>query len=185
MILIRRQIIIFLGVALLLAISISTLVAGRYGDDSLPVSSMDKTAEIPSNFSTAGIIAEKSSQIQKDQFFVEYRLERERLRSRQVEMLNEIVHNPASEKEARQAASLRLVEISRNMEREMQAESLVKSKGFEDCVIVMQPEGITAVVKSTSLPLEKEKEIQEMVSRVTESDTEKISIVWRHPEEKM
>jgi stage III sporulation protein AH len=58
-----------------------------------------------------------------DSYFTEYRMERERMRGKQVEMLRGILDQSSNDKEARQAASLRLVEISADMEREMKAEN--------------------------------------------------------------
>lgn len=118
-----------------------------------------------------------------DQFFAEYRMERERMRGKQVEMLKEIINNVDAEREARQAASLRLVEISTHMEREMKAENLIKSKGFADCVILIQEENTTVVVAGANLRLDQEKEIIELVSRAAQAREDQITIITREPEQ--
>ncbi|HAA08830.1 MAG: SpoIIIAH-like family protein [Syntrophomonadaceae bacterium] len=115
----------------------------------------------------------------EDDFFTEYRLERERLRGKQVEMLREILNKNSGDKEARQAASLRLVEISTDMEREMKAENLIKSKGYQDCVVIIQPENTTVVVAAEHLQLDREQEITALVSKVTQTREEQIVIIAR------
>lgn len=119
----------------------------------------------------------------KDDFFAEYRMERERIRGKQIEMLRNIIDNKNIEKEAREAASLRLVQISNDMEREMKTEALVKSKGFEECVMIIQPDIITVVVEADPLRLDKEKELRDLVSQATEANPDKICIIAREPED--
>ncbi|MDR1159807.1 MAG: SpoIIIAH-like family protein, partial [Syntrophomonadaceae bacterium] len=68
-------------------------------------------------------------------FFATYRVERERIRGHQTEMLQSIINDRNTEKTAREAASMQLMNISADMEREMKAENLIKSLGFLDCVV--------------------------------------------------
>lgn len=112
-------------------------------------------------------------------FFAEYRLERERVRGRQIEMLQKIINNQSSEKEARLAASLRLVEISEFMEKEMKIEHMVKSKGFAECVVIIQPASSTLVVHAASLRLDKEEELRKMVSPLIPCSEEDLCIIIR------
>ncbi|MGI6142609.1 MAG: SpoIIIAH-like family protein [bacterium] len=84
-------------------------------------------------------------------FFIEYRLERERVRSQQMDMLREIVHNPNSEPESRKEAYDILLQISQNLEREMELEGLIKAKGFRDAVVFINLEQVHVVVKAEDL----------------------------------
>lgn len=114
-----------------------------------------------------------------DEFFAEYRLQRDRTRGKQVEMLREILNQASAEKDARQAASLRLVEIAADIEKEMKAENLIKSKGFEDCVVIIQPENTTVVVAAAGLNAEQEQELTKLVSRSTKNPEQEIAIIVR------
>lgn len=115
-------------------------------------------------------------------FFAEYRMERERLRGKQLELLKDIINNNANDEKARAAASMRMVEITADMEKEMKAENLVKSQGFQDCVVILQPQATTIVVQSENLTLAKEKELREIVSKATSISADKMSIIVREPE---
>ncbi|NLT20178.1 MAG: SpoIIIAH-like family protein [Syntrophomonadaceae bacterium] len=83
-----------------------------------------------------------------EDFFIQYRLEREQMRGKQVELLQGIYNNESLTDEARQSAALRLVDISTDMEREMKAENLVKSNTGEDCAVVIQADSMVVVVAS-------------------------------------
>ena len=63
-------------------------------------------------------------------FFSEYRLERERIRGKQTELLKDIAGNPSNDKKVRDAAAMKLVEVADTVEKEMQAETLIKSEGI-------------------------------------------------------
>lgn len=118
----------------------------------------------------------------KEDFFAEYRLNRENMRSRQIEMLEKIIDNEKTEKKARDAASLRMVEITREMEKELKLENLIKSKGFEDCVVVWQSGGVSVVVKGDNLAEEEENEIRKLAKGIIGKEGE-ISIIVKEERE--
>ncbi len=115
----------------------------------------------------------------KSDFFAEYRMERERLRGKQIELLKSIIGHESSEEKARTAASLRLVEITSEMEKEMQAENIIKSRGYEDCVIILQAETTTIIIQRPSLSISKEKELRDLVAQIAEISPEKVVIITR------
>lgn len=112
-------------------------------------------------------------------FFAEYRMERERTRGKQVELLREIINNQATEAKAREAASLRLVQISQDMENEMKAENLVKSKGYKECVVIFQHDNIMVVVQSDHSDSEQGHEVANLVSNATGTDEELINVILK------
>ncbi len=112
-------------------------------------------------------------------FFAEYRMERERVRSKQVETLKDVINKESVSQEARDAAALRLVKISEDIEKEMKAESLIKSEGYEDCAVIIQAETTTVVILTAALRLDQEEEIKKMVSRSVPCSEESICIIAR------
>ncbi|HZK44508.1 MAG TPA: SpoIIIAH-like family protein [Syntrophomonadaceae bacterium] len=119
--------------------------------------------------------------MQESNFFSEYRMERERLRGKQLELLKEVINNNANEEKAREAASMRMVEITIDMEKEMQAENMVKSKGYKDCVVILQPQSTIIIVESENLTLTKEQELKDMIGKVAGINTENMSIIVKNP----
>jgi stage III sporulation protein AH len=90
-------------------------------------------------------------------------VERERVRGRQTEMLQNIINDRNTEKAAREAASTRLMNISADMEKEMKAENLVKSLGFSDCVVISQAGFMNVILQSESVNEDEEKEIKNIL----------------------
>ncbi|NLJ72722.1 MAG: SpoIIIAH-like family protein [Syntrophomonadaceae bacterium] len=113
----------------------------------------------------------------KANFFADYRMERERLRGRQLELLKNIINNEATEEKARTAAAIKIVDITTDMEKEIQAENIIKSKGYIDCVIIMQAETSTIIVQSDNLTMMEEEELYDIVGKITAISNDKISII--------
>jgi stage III sporulation protein AH len=115
----------------------------------------------------------------KINFFAEYRMDRERVRSKEMGLLREIANSSSSDKKARDIACLKLVELAEKAEKEMQAEAMIKSQGFEDCAVIIAPKSTTVLIESNSMPIERQEEIRKAVSIATGCIEKNISIVKR------
>ncbi|NLJ80382.1 MAG: SpoIIIAH-like family protein [Firmicutes bacterium] len=108
--------------------------------------------------------------------FSEYKLERERIRSRQIELMQEAVYNtqfPAAQKTEAQGQLHNLIE---RMSRETEIENLLKAKGYLDGLVILDKEAITVVVPVT-LTREEAAKIGELVQRMTGIGLDAITIV--------
>ena len=112
-------------------------------------------------------------------FFAEYRISRERLRSKQIEMLQSVMTQQAGDTKIRDAAGLRLVDITGAMEKELAAENLVKAEGYQECVVMFQPGHTTIVLQAFPLHEEQTKRIKTMVSQTVQCKQEQLSIITR------
>ena len=110
-------------------------------------------------------------------YFVEYKLERDRIRSRQIEILREIVNNPNSVSENRMEAQQRLFLVSDNMEKELELENLLTAKGFSQTAVLIQPSVVTIVVGRANLSHEEIARIADVAVKTTNFDLENIVIV--------
>jgi|GEM_PF-402387 len=99
--------------------------------------------------------------------FSEYRLERERVRSKEVGLLKDIVNNPASPPQALEAAYLKLVDLADREEKELQAEVLIKSQGFQDCAVVITPAATTVLLEGSHQGMAEQEKIKKSVSVAT------------------
>lgn len=84
-------------------------------------------------------------------FFIEFRLERDRVRSQQMDVLREIIHNPNTDADNRREAHSLLLQASQNLEQEMGLEGLIKAKGFRDAVVFIKPDQVHVVIKAEKL----------------------------------
>lgn len=114
-------------------------------------------------------------------FFAEYRIERESLRDQEMEMLGRIVNDSTADRVARQAASGRLVQISEDMEKEMKVENLVKSRGFNDCVLISQANDATLVVSASRMSAEQEDDLRRLLGRPGKNGDGKVYITLIEP----
>jgi stage III sporulation protein AH len=121
----------------------------------------------------------KSQDWERINFFAEYRMERERVRSKEIGLLREIANNPSSDKKARDIACLKLVELAEKSEKEMQAEAMIKSQGFEDCAVIITPKSTTVMIEGNSMQIDRQEEIRRAVSIATGAIEKNISIVKR------
>lgn len=112
-------------------------------------------------------------------FFHEYRLDRDRLRSKQVEMLQDVVKSSQADTKSRDAAGMRLVEIAEAMEKELKAENLLKAEGYQECVIMVQTDSTTIVLQSPPMPAQQSKRVTDLVGKAINTSPEKLSLVTR------
>ncbi len=113
----------------------------------------------------------------KDGFFVEYRLQREKARGRQIELLREIINSPAAAGDTRQLAQEQLLGLSRSVTGEARVENLLKARGYREAVAFVDQKGVTVVVESSGLTPAEEAKIIELVSRETGFGEQSIVVI--------
>lgn len=111
------------------------------------------------------------------EFFVEYRLQRDRTRSRQIELLKGIIENPNSVTEDRHEAQQMLLRITNQMEQELQLENLIVAKGYKDAALFIQPDSVTVIINAETLTDEDVTKIADLVARTTGQSLENITII--------
>ncbi|WP_051688138.1 SpoIIIAH-like family protein [Desulfofalx alkaliphila] len=139
--------------------------APEFVDEEAPVTDVPDLVTEPTRLAQS---TEKTRQ--SEGFFVEYRIERERTRGQQVEWLREIINNPNSDSETRKKAQEQLYTISQNLGKEMEIENLIRAKGFDDAVVLIQEDptnAVTVVVKTEKLTTDQTAQVAELVSRNT------------------
>ncbi|MEW6242734.1 MAG: SpoIIIAH-like family protein [Bacillota bacterium] len=109
-------------------------------------------------------------------YYVEARLERERAVSREEETLRALLADASTDAAAKAKASARLVEIAKNRTAEEQAEALIRSKGFEDALVIAIPNGAVVMVKAHDLAVQDVRIIGDAVMRALGIGPENISI---------
>lgn len=120
---------------------------------------------------------EIDSQTQAKDYFIDYKLQRDRVRSRQIEILREIVNNPNSNSENRMVAQEKLFQISDNLEKEMELESLLAAKGYSKTAVLIQPENVTVVVGTEELSGQDVAKISDLAVTTTGFNIEDIVIL--------
>jgi stage III sporulation protein AH len=80
-------------------------------------------------------------------FFEEYRMDRERARGMQVELLRELMASSSTGEDTRKMAHEQFLRISNNISKEMELENLIRARGFQDAAVFLDNESVTVVVQ--------------------------------------
>ncbi|MDN5344273.1 MAG: stage sporulation protein [Clostridia bacterium] len=112
-------------------------------------------------------------------FFIEYRLERDRQRSQQIALLKQIIDNANASGEGKQEAQKRLVELTQQMDLEMQLEKLIVAKGYKDAAVFIQPAAVNVIVMADKFGDDDANKIGDLVSRSTGRPREQISMIHK------
>ncbi|MBS4536205.1 SpoIIIAH-like family protein [Clostridium sp. D2Q-14] len=102
--------------------------------------------------------------IEKSNYFVEYRVERDKMRAELIDRLKEIVNNEGTSQSVRDSAQEEIIEVGNITEKELLIEGLVKSKGFEDALVLISDNGARIVINKKELS---EKEVMQILEIVT------------------
>ncbi len=175
-------------VAVVLGVLIGTRGMGPgSGGESLPkqattgsVAETDRAPEASEAGSapTAGQVLADAEEPESD-FFAGYRLERSRARSRSAETLQGIVSDDDLSQEARAAAGIQLVDLSKRTEAETEAEALIRARGYADALVFAREGGCDVVVLGSELTRADAEQIGDIISRCLGVELSKITIIER------
>jgi stage III sporulation protein AH len=108
--------------------------------------------------------------------FDDYRIERDKARSAQVELLKLALADKGIGEPRREQLTAELFNLLKRSESELQAETLLKAKGYVDAVVVLSQNGANAVVPDV-LERDDASRVGELVSRATGVAMERITII--------
>ncbi len=96
-------------------------------------------------------------------YFAASQIERQRARDEAIEVLQGVVDDAASLDAAKEQALADIAAIAANIELEANIESLIKAKGFEECVAVINGDKANIIVSSEGLKPNQLSQILEIV----------------------
>lgn len=117
--------------------------------------------------------------IMGEDFFSEYRLERSRARSRNIELLQQVIADEKTSEEARAAASTQLVDLSKKTEAEAEAEALIRARGYKDALVFVRGDTCDVVVSGPELTRSDAEQIGDIVARCLGLELANITIIER------
>jgi stage III sporulation protein AH len=110
-------------------------------------------------------------------YFANAAYERQRQRDETLEILQTVVDSSESMPDAKNKALESMTQIASYMESEANIETLIKAKGFDDCVAVISENGINVIVKTTGLLTYEVAQIREIVMNELKIPAENIKII--------
>lgn len=115
-----------------------------------------------------------------ESYFADSRVTRDQQLAEQREQLQAVMNNEKTDAETRKAAQQRYLGLGEQAARAVQAESLIKGKGFQDAVVTISDESASVVVKGEPITQSQFVQIADLVSRVTGVRVDHI-LVWSRP----
>ncbi len=100
-----------------------------------------------------------------DNYFEETKIERDRMYSEMLETYQKIINSSDTPSDQRAIAVQEISNITKTKNGIMIAENLIKNKGFENVVILINNNIVSVVVKSSNLNKEQISKIQNIVER--------------------
>ncbi len=111
-----------------------------------------------------------------DDFFVEFRLDREKTEQEQIDLIKEVMSDQTASKEARDAAYAQYLSLVDAMGKELKIEGILKAKGWDSLVFLSQ-DACTVVVKTQALEERDAAQIGDAVKRVSKIRLENVTII--------
>lgn len=199
---VRRKNIIICSMIILLFVvgyAYNSFTSGRLADANFDMDAQvintneAKTSDQGDNMSTettgagqggeAAVIEDKSNEAieaASSSFFSEYRLERDKNRSKEVEMWQDIVNNDKAEENFKSMAQQEIVKIVALTEKEMIIENLIVARGFNDALVFLTDDSATIIVEAKELTSANIAQIQDIVVRKTKLEPKNIKIMKKN-----
>ena len=123
-------------------------------------------------------VVETSSKtnINSNEYFVNSKLQRDTMYSQMIEAYEKLLENNSISEAQKTIATEEITKINNTKNAIMISENLIKTKGFEECVIFVNDQSISIIVKGEELKTEEIAQIQNIVSREIKADIENIHI---------
>lgn len=132
---------------------------------------------VNTNKETVDKIINKEVSASSRNYFIEYKLSRDKLRASLVDRLDTIVKNDKTDSKIRSEAQNEIITIGKISEKELKIEGLIKAKGFEEVLVVLTEEDVKVIVSIDDLSEQDMVKILDIVKEETKFDINNIKII--------
>ncbi|HEX3074879.1 MAG TPA: SpoIIIAH-like family protein [Ignavibacteriales bacterium] len=115
--------------------------------------------------------------ISSENYFENYKANRENTRETEIAYLDSIISNKSSDAETVTEAQNQKIEIVKSMESELTLEGLVVASGFPDAIVTVQTGSVNVVLKATQISKEQAAKVLEIVRDETGEPAQNIKII--------
>lgn len=110
-------------------------------------------------------------------FFSDFRLDRERVREKELASIESVINDENTDKEVLAKAQEQKIKVTSAMEKETTLEGLLKAKGFTEAVVTIRENSVNVVVEEAEIDEKKAAQILEIVQRETGEDSSNIKVL--------
>ncbi|WMJ23027.1 SpoIIIAH-like family protein [Paludicola sp. MB14-C6] len=146
-------------------------------DETKKANATASTADTGSKTKTLGdaqLVSAKS--IVDENYFVKARLSRTKARDTAIQTISTILDNEKLTEADKKQASAKAMSITDIIEAETNVENIIKSKGYEDCIVYLTATNATVVVKTKGLDQNQATQIKNIIVTEAKIKGENVSI---------
>ena len=111
----------------------------------------EEELSIPGIFTESLPVVDDWSFKESETFFVEYCLQRDRVRGQEMEILKDFIDNPNTSLEGKKQAETQMLLLVEIMEKELLEENLVKAQGYKDAIFFYRDTKAHLVLKGRDI----------------------------------
>ena len=112
-------------------------------------------------------------------FFIDHRLERNKVRSEQINYYREIINNPNHSEAAKTMAEEKMLNLTERMEKELEIEGLIRGRGYDDALAFIHDEAVDVIIRSEGLEQDEVALIGDIIVKTTGFSSGDLTIIER------
>ncbi len=149
--------------ACILVIGVAGFLNVRYSNPAETIPPIENEGDIGIASSSVNENDEIVSVENNDDYFALAVINRERVRDEAIEMLKDVAGSDSTDVSAKNEAYVEMTRMANEIANEANIESLVKAKGFSECVAVISNDTANVIVESDGLTINEVAQIKEIV----------------------
>ena len=115
-------------------------------------------------------------------FFIEYRLERDKARSEQIDIFREMINNPNTGEAAKNRAQEKMLAMTERMEKEMEIEGLIRARGYNDSLAYIHDGSVDVIIQTEGLSENDVAKIGDIIVKTTGFNFDDVTIIEKQME---
>lgn len=136
----------------------------------------NETANTSSNSTNTENNTVETSSNNSNDYFTKSKLERDTMYSQMLETYEKVINSSNASETQKQSATQEITKINNIKNSIMICENLIKTKGFENSVVFVNGESISAIIGASELSKEQVAQVQNIISREMNAKIENIHI---------
>ncbi|MFW5998228.1 MAG: SpoIIIAH-like family protein [bacterium] len=121
---------------------------------------------------------------ENEDFFTEYRLERDKVRSEEINRYREMINSPNYGEAVKKKAQEKMIDLTEKMEKEMKIESLIRARGYEDALAYIHDNSVDVIVQGNNLNKKDINKIGDIIVKTTSLSFEDVTIIEKEEKAK-
>jgi stage III sporulation protein AH len=138
-----------------------------------------KTSPSSASSGKSSSVKTGASAVSSDDYFSQAMLDRQKARDAATETITKVLEDKSSDDAVKKEAANKAAAITQNIIKENNIETLIKAKGFSNCIVTLDNNQCSVVVKTRTSAQDDAVVIQDIVTGQTGLSFDKIKIIER------